>query len=174
MRSTFCKEMKSALKIVATIFIVLFPPILAWHTFVHPVISYIGARDWIATETTSLTVRARSSQGKTHTGVEYTFEHSQGIGSGDTVQFWPGSYRNTVDPGLIGVSALRVWYDPLNPRRSVLFRDFSVIGFAFGLIPFAFSMLSFWVLVGLISAAFKTRKEDAEQVGASDGDNAPN
>jgi Protein of unknown function (DUF3592) len=154
--------MKITFKIIATVFIVLFPPILAWHTFVHPAISYFDARDWISTDTTSLTVQAQSRRGKTHTRVNYTFEHSGGEASGDTLEFWPGSHRNSIDPRLNGVSSSTVWYDPLNPQRSVLFRDFDSIGFAFGLIPCAFSGFSFWILFLLVSSRIFPIHEEAQ------------
>jgi len=153
--------MKSTVKIIATIFIVLIPPILAWYTFVHPLISYIGARDWIATETTSLTVRSLSRRGKTHTYVEYTFEHPKGKASGHTVQFWPGSHRNSVDPRLDGVSSSRIWYDAVNPERSAIFRDFDMSGFAFGLIPCFFSVFSGWILFGSFSSRVRSINEEA-------------
>jgi hypothetical protein len=161
--------MKTTFKIIATIFIVLFPPALAWHTFVHPLISYFDARDWIQTETDTLTVRAEQSRGKTHTIVEYTFDHPNGKTAGDAVQFWPGSFRNTIDPRLQDVTMTTVWYDPMTPRRCVLFKDIDWGGFAFGMIPCVFSVLSFWILFGLLSVAFRTINEEAEQDAPSNG-----
>jgi hypothetical protein len=149
--------MKTILKIFAVLLFVTVPPALAWHTFAKPLTLYFDALDWLRSETISLKVDTKSSRGKTHTMVEYTFKHQLGNSTGRTIQFWPGSSRNSIDPRLVGAKTMTVWYDPDDPNRSVLFRSIDWVAFSFGLIPCVLSFFSPAMLAGL-TTHFISRK----------------
>jgi Protein of unknown function (DUF3592) len=147
--------MKQIAKVIATIFVVVLPPMVAWGTFFKPLILHIDARSWIQTETTDLLVRVESRRGQTYTIAKYTFVHSSGEASGDKVSFWSGYSMNGIDSRLDGVNRSGVWYDPSDPQRSVLFRDIDWIALAFGLIPCCFSVISFYIVFGIIRVVIR-------------------
>lgn len=138
------------LRWLAAIFVIIIPPFLAWGCFVRPILYTLRSQNWVQSQTLTLSVSEKSQHGKAHTGIRYTFQTLDGIQRGDDLSFWPGSYRATIDPRVDGAASARVWYDPGDPRLSVLFREIDVPSCLFGLIPCAFSVLSMYLLFSLL------------------------
>ena len=164
--------MVKTLACIAIVFIVVFPPYVAWLALIEPLVRVIGARDWEPIESKSLEVDRRDiRKGRAITEVHYTFEYEGSNFTGDTLTFWRGSDSGKIHPIVANQQNVKLWIDPQDPSNSTIIKGIEWKNLIFGLIPLFFCYFSAGILWAVVIGIIDKIKK-AEQGGDGDAEEA--